>query len=201
MARERVWLFVVVLPLLLAASPPGSPHNTETRTPTPSADIPLAVQEVYSKVVLNFEANEGQTDEEVVFLSLGSGYTLFLTPTEAVLVLTRLARQRGNIVDPPTRPTAKDTGQSVFRMQLLQVLGDELNARAIPAATVTGLDELPGKSNYFIGNTPKWLTGIPHYARVYYQQVYGGVDLVYSGNRRQLVLSQPNCWQDRDGAF
>ena len=44
---------------------------------------------------------------------------------------------------------------------------------------VVGLDELPGKSNYFIGNDPKkWRTSIPHFAKVKYQDVYPGVDLV-----------------------
>ena len=38
---------------------------------------------------MSFEANKGQTDEKVKFLSRGSGYTLFLTSTEAVLSLIR----------------------------------------------------------------------------------------------------------------
>jgi len=41
--------------------------------------------EVYQKLPLSFEANQGQADGTVKFLSRGSGYTLFLTPTEAVL--------------------------------------------------------------------------------------------------------------------
>jgi hypothetical protein len=51
-------------------------------------------------------------------------------------------------------------------------------------ATVTGAEELPGKSNYFIGNDPKkWRTDVPSYARVKYEGVYPGVDLVYYGNQ------------------
>ena len=58
---------------------------------------------------------------------------------------------------------------------------------ANPKAKVVGLDELPGKSNYFIGNDPKkWRTNVPSYARVKYEGVYPGVDLVYYGNQRQL---------------
>jgi hypothetical protein len=50
-----------------------------------------------------------------------------------------------------------------------------------------GLEELPGKVNYFIGNAAwQWRTDIPTYARVKYQAVYPGVDLVYYGNQRQL---------------
>jgi hypothetical protein len=54
-------------------------------------------------------------------------------------------------------------------------------------ANVTGLDELPGKSNYLIGNDPKkWRTNVPNYAKVKYASVYPGVDLVYYGNQGQL---------------
>ena len=58
---------------------------------------------------------------------------------------------------------------------------------ANPAAKVTGIDELPGKSNYFIGNDPKkWRTNVPTYAKVKYEGIYPGIDLVYYGNQRQL---------------
>ena len=58
---------------------------------------------------------------------------------------------------------------------------------AKPSPKVTGLDELPGKSNYFIGNDPKqWRTGVPTYAQVKYQGIYSGIDLVYYGNQQRL---------------
>ena len=38
-------------------------------------------------VPLNFEANQGQTDSRVKFLSRGDGYSLFLTSHEAVFTL------------------------------------------------------------------------------------------------------------------
>jgi hypothetical protein len=58
---------------------------------------------------------------------------------------------------------------------------------ASSVARVSGLDELPGKSNYFIGNDPnKWRTNVPTYARAKYQAIYPGVDLVFYGNQRQL---------------
>jgi hypothetical protein len=70
-----------------------------------------------------------------------------------------------------------DTGESsaVVRMKLVGA-----NAKA----AVTGAEELPGKSNYFIGNDPKkWRTNVPTYAKVRYENVYPGVDLVYYGNQ------------------
>jgi hypothetical protein len=56
-----------------------------------------------------------------------------------------------------------------------------------PKANVTGLDPLPSKSNYFIGNDPKkWRTNVPNYARVKYEGVYPGIDLLYYGNQGRL---------------
>ncbi len=67
---------------------------------------------------------------------------------------------------------------AMLRMQLVG---------ANPQAKVSGLDELPGKSNYFVGNDPKkWRTNVPNYAKVKYEGVYPGVDLVYYGNQGQL---------------
>jgi len=58
---------------------------------------------------------------------------------------------------------------------------------ANPAASPVGLEELPGKSNYFRGNDPKkWRRNVPLYAKVKYADVYPGVDLVYYGNQREL---------------
>jgi hypothetical protein len=78
----------------------------------------------------------------------------------------------------------------------LQGLQDESRAPAVlrmklvgadPQARVTGLEQLPGKSNYFIGNDPKkWRTNVPTYAKVKYASVYPGVDLVYYGNQGKL---------------
>ena len=67
---------------------------------------------------------------------------------------------------------------SVLRMKLVG---------ANPAPKVTGLEQLPGKVNYFIGKDPKkWRANISTYSKVRYQNVYPGVDLLYYGNQRQL---------------
>src|SRR5437868_4834261 len=45
------------------------------------------VDQVFGKLDLAFERNEGQIDPKVKFFSRGEGYGLFLTPDEAVLRL------------------------------------------------------------------------------------------------------------------
>jgi Beta-propeller repeat len=50
---------------------------------------------------------------------------------------------------------------------------------------IEGIDQLRGKSNYFIGNNPaKWRTNIPSYAKVELRNVYPGIDLIYHGSRQ-----------------
>jgi beta-propeller repeat-containing protein len=127
----------------------------------PGTPTQARVAEAYGKLPLSFEANEGQVDKTVKFLSRGQGYTLFLTPAEAVLSL------RG-----PQHETA------VVHMQM---------AGGQRAPRVVGFDPQVTKSNYFPGNDPRrWHTGVSHYARVRYEDVYPGIDLVYRGNQRQL---------------
>ena len=112
-------------------------------------------------------------------MSRGSGYTLFLTPTEAVLVL-RPPRPRHA---PPSLSTPNAPGpealprEAVVRMRLVG---------ANPAPQVVGQDALPGKAHYLTGPASTWRTQIPTYARVRYHEVYAGIDLVYYGNQRQL---------------
>src|SRR5262249_37797742 len=58
---------------------------------------------------------------------------------------------------------------------------------ANPQPLVTGIEELAGKAHYFIGKDPnKWRTHVPVYAKIKYEAVYPGVDLVYYGNQQVL---------------
>ena len=140
----------------------------------------LQVLRTYGKLPLSFEANQGQTDPQVKFLARGLGHTLFLTPTEAVLVFRNRSSAVGNELSERTDQTTntQEQSQSVLRMQL---------TGANPNPKIVGLDELPGKSNYFIANDPKkWYTNIPHYAKIRYEEIYSGVGLVFYGNQRKL---------------
>ncbi len=147
----------------------------------PSAAVRISSE--YGKLPISFEVNQGQTDGSVQFLARGAGYTLFLTPGEAVLSLNAVhakAAQPGSPIGP--RDARASGGKvepilpsSTVRLQLIGA-----NTRA----EVVGVDALPGKSNYFIGNDPaKWQTDVPTYAKVRYSDVYPGIDLVYYGNQ------------------
>lgn len=63
--------------------------------PAPAPDVPREsaaategrAREAYGKLGLSFEANHGQTDERVRFITRVGGATVFLTQTEAVFLL------------------------------------------------------------------------------------------------------------------
>src|SRR5438034_2670728 len=165
-------------------SPSARTASSQSGTRTPAQ-----LAEIYGKVPLSFEANRGQTDPSVKFLSRGSGYTLFLTGDEAVLSL-RSQKSEGrpwSLVPGHVQrtrdsaPGTKDKGPGTTDVLRMKLVG------ANQAAKVTAFDELPGKSNYFIGTDPKkWRTDVPTYGKVKYEGVYPGIDLVYYGNQRQL---------------
>jgi len=160
----------------------------------PDAATKTRISEAYGKLPLSFEINQGQTDDQVKYLARGPGYTVFLTPTEAVLAL------RTEAPGLRTEPSELRTEQRAMRDERTAAKKEEHRAdngrRAVvrmklvganAEAKLGGLDELPGKSNYFIGNDPKkWRTNIPHYGKVRYREAYPGIDLVFYGNPRQL---------------
>jgi len=183
----------------------GATGATSVARPlNPAAQVRLRAE--YGKLPLAFEANQGQTDGQVKFLSRGAGYTLFLTGGGAVLDWKKKPEARSQ--------KSEDSGQwSVVSRQLNRHPGldaegseprttiDDLKIRdngprttdsllamrligSNPNAPTAGEDELPGKSNYFIGNDPKkWRTNVANYAKVRYRNVYPGIDLVYYGNQ------------------
>ena len=60
--------------------------------------------------------------------------------------------------------------------------------RAKAKARAEMLEPLSGISNYHLGHDPKkWRTGVPHFGRVRYHDVYPGIDLVYYGNAQDRL--------------
>src|SRR5262245_40501231 len=159
--HKRCWLHVLIAvaaswlemdPALASGDDPATADATRARLTRMSGRVSLA-----------FEENRGQTNPQVKFLSRGSGYTLFLTSTEAVLSLHR--------------PTASAEKTNIVRMK---ILGADEHAH------VVGVTELPGTSNYFIGkDRARWQPGVPSYAGVRYQGIYRGVDLVFHGSSQR----------------
>ena len=133
-------------------------------------------QQAMSAAGLRFEQNAGQFDQRVDFAARGQGYGLFLTSTEAVLLLKNPDAADAVVA---TAPKAGGTGQDGALGQTavrFQLVGSD------PAAKAVAGELSPTRTNYFSGGSPDgWHADVANYGSVRYQDVYDGVDLVYYG--------------------
>ena len=148
----------------------------------------IQIAKTYGKLPLRFESNQGQTDSKARFLSRGSGYALYLTPTEAVMVLNKARKTvvqgihespfSGEVNTAPfLRKPPVAPPPVILRMQLL---GSNANPQMV------GLSKQPSKSNYFVGKKALWRSNVLNYKKVRLHAVYPGIDLVYYGKEGQL---------------
>src|SRR5262249_4501668 len=107
------------------------------------------MKQALGRLPMNFEANRGQADAAVKFIARGHGYQVFLTESEAALVLDsgRITAER----DSPREGVAPltDPGGRQSNVLRLKTVGGKSDSQ------VEGLDLLRTKSNYLIGNDPQ----------------------------------------------
>ncbi len=159
--RPAAALVASLVLLVLATGVPG--RLTGSRPPRPTEGrlteaTTAAALDALASLPLGFEPNVGQAEAGVDFVARGPGYRLALSPTEAIVTLS-------------------DAGGPLE----MRLVGSN------PAAAPTGVDPLPGRTNYLTGSDPSaWREDVPTFARVAYDDVWPGVDLVFLGDRRRL---------------
>jgi hypothetical protein len=131
----------------------------------------------FQRPPLRFEINEGQIDPWVRFMARDRDGVAYLTSDGAVF---QIARSVGSAELKPRFKKASYTSETrLFESSFVRMK----TVGANPNPRVIGLDRLPGVTNYFIGNDPaKWRTNVSGYAKVKYEGVYPGIDLVYYDN-------------------
>ena len=149
----------------------------------------------YRSLPLTFEPNEGQAARTVQYLARGKGYALLLASNAAWLALGQppeppsvaapqgialLPASLGTLRNPPSALEAERGSEQRASWVKIELTG------ARPGARIFGIDKIASTSNYFVGSNAPWRTRIPNYAKVEYQAVYPGVDLIYYGNQGQL---------------
>jgi Beta-propeller repeat len=152
------------------------------QSPVLTAETSARVRASLEASPLAFEANQGQTDPQVKYMARGSGYTVFLTANDTVFALhsssqasaTRPSQNRGGT----TQSVAQKNRTAAIHMHL--VGGN-------PQSRITAGSQLPGRSNYFIGNDPsQWHANVAQYARISYRDAYPGVNMAFYGVQKQL---------------
>ena len=147
----------------------GAPAFLNKGTPPPLSRVHAAdasakaqVSAGFFNLPLYFEANHGQTDPSVKFFTHSAGYNLYLTASQAVMVMPKAA--------------ASKTKESIVVRMKLQ--------GADAGASVRGQDILPGRVSYFLGKDPsKWQAGVELYGKVKFSKVYPGIDVIYYGKQ------------------
>ncbi len=132
----------------------------------------------FGQVPLFFERNEGQTDARYSYFSRGLGHAVYLAPTEAFVVLANESAA-GNVARGEPRRAAMEsspTSRSV-RFSLIAANG---------AAAGRGVSPLTGRVSHLTGERSQWQMDVPVHARVRFDGVYPGIDVVYYGNQQQL---------------
>jgi len=188
--RRAIW--IVAIAAVAAAGVAGL--RTHARSIAGNAQQPGHVRASMGTLPLAFEANQGQTDPTVKYMARGSGYTVFLTESEAVFALRSKTDGRAT-----GRHSAVSSRQSAMEVraeesQAAQSESNDQNA-AIRLNLIGGNAQpqiaasspLPGHSNYFIGNDrSQWHANVAQFARVSYRDVYPGVDMAFYGGQQQL---------------
>ncbi|HEV3511521.1 MAG TPA: hypothetical protein VGS05_07435, partial [Candidatus Sulfotelmatobacter sp.] len=169
------------VPAVKATNSVAAPSS---QPPAVSAEQRGRVRATLETLPLAFEANRGQTDPQVQYMARGNGYTVFLTPDDTVFAVHSSSSSSPAVGKFATRFAAKAvraSGPEITAAVHMKLVG------ANPHSQIAAGRELPGHTNYFIGNDPsKWQTGVKQYAAVSYRDVYPGVNMAFHGQQRQL---------------
>jgi uncharacterized repeat protein (TIGR01451 family) len=123
-----------------------------------------------------FEANQGQADAGVNFVSIGDGSTVSLRPTEITLMVASPPPSSASPKAP--EPLGKTNPPAVLRVRFLGA-----SEKAEPKHDAPLLCKV---SDYAGADPKQWHLNIPTYAAVHYQGLYGGIDVAYHGTSREL---------------
>ena len=122
-----------------------------------------------------FEQNRGQTDGSVKYLSRSGRYSMFLTDDATIISMVGGTIHKGPTIAQSNLAPNPGEDKLVESAVRIRMVG------ANPHPAVTGLEPLPGRVNYLIGEEKNWHRDIPTFGRVKFAGVYPGVDVVHYG--------------------
>jgi hypothetical protein len=129
-------------------------------TRAPSLPLQTSAPETSAsrQLPLWFEPNLGQLPDGAGFGARALGHSILLGPVGATLTY----------------------GPSAAETLTLELMGADERAEA------SALERQPGTVNHLKGARSQWVTGVPAFGRVVYEDVYPGIDVHYSGVGGQL---------------
>jgi len=162
--------------------PPGISDGVQ---PLKSSSLKLEAD--FGKIPLYFIANKGQMDERVDYYVQGRDRSIYFSPGGVTFVLasTEASKQESAEKYPlGLKPDGnkKEEGRKAAERWVvkLEFVGADRDVRPL------GQDETGAVISYFKGSPEDWHAGIPTYGRLVYQNLWPGIDLVYSGTVNTL---------------
>jgi len=144
----------------------GSATLMRARESTLSVSRSSEPEQAFFDGPISFEPNRGLAERDVKFLARGPGYVLYVTERGTVLSL----RQDAGVNEHPVSAS--------ISISLVE---------ASPERRLVALGTLPGHSSYFLGSDrTKWITGIPNFSEVQFQDVYRGIHISCRGRHGSL---------------
>jgi Beta-propeller repeat/Cep192 domain 4/HYDIN/CFA65/VesB-like, Ig-like domain len=177
----RTFAFLLFLSILASAdavraasAPEAKPRHLKPHAAPASAGRFARAVKAYYRLPLVFEANRVHESARSAFVARGKSYSIFLTRDGAALRFRNVEGRKAA----RTGHSAAVSDAGALRLHLVG---------AERSASITGVQELPGKANYFIGrDRSKWRRNVPLYGKVRVAGVYPGIDLAYYGNQGKL---------------
>ncbi|HYE73075.1 MAG TPA: hypothetical protein VEF04_07090, partial [Blastocatellia bacterium] len=114
------------------------------------------IKEITASLPLSFEANRGQVDSHIKFLSRGDGYNLLLAANEVTFNLSN----------------------SKLRMQFI---GANQTPKLRGLERLPG-----HSNYFIGNDQSRWQSNVPNFSRVEYVEIYRGINLIFYGQQRQL---------------
>jgi len=188
--RLKILLGIITLATMLVKTVAATDNSINLADPSPLREVSSqakisesALDEIivtYARLPLRFETNSGQTDARVKYLTRNTNYTLFFMPTEIAIAFNGHAdvHKASENKSAKEEPRLQLRPSGVVRMQLTE---------ANQGAEIKGMNQLPGFTNYLVGNDPRrWHTHVPNFSHIEYREIYPGIHLVFYGNRDEL---------------
>ncbi len=134
-----------------------------------------------------FVENQGQwADQSVRYAFQGSGTNVLLTDAGPVIQVSKDTTAGTQPSSRSGNPLGSAGGIPVVPSDL-QTTQFSMSFMGGNLVQPVGLDQSQSQFNYFLGNDKSlWRSGVPTFAKVEYQNLYNGIDLVTSGGHSDL---------------
>ncbi|MEO8436717.1 MAG: SBBP repeat-containing protein [Pyrinomonadaceae bacterium] len=194
-ATRIATLLLVCLSLMCWAIPPqqiaeGRTSNFDRQLAIPS----FAGEGDQSRVLaqlkhmpLQFIENGGQVDPRVGYYVQGRDTSLYFSAQGVTFALQEkpIPQSLSNVrAASPLNLGPAASSTSVVSRRAWSLKLDFIDAN--PRVKLKGADATPAVINYFKGKRDQWRTGLATYHQLVYENLWPGIDLVYSGDTDQL---------------